>query len=198
MIAAVAIGEHAFWIASRASGILAIALMSFSVIVGLTMGGNLFRRVNRTARKSTGTETRDLARIHEYTSLAAMVAILTHGLLLLGDGYLHPSLGDIAVPFAIEYRPFYTGLGIIGGYLVMLLGLTYYLKDHIGAARWKRLHRFTIVGWLLAVVHVFGSGTDSSTAWLKYPMIGVCAAVAVLFLARIAQQRNTAQRPSTA
>lgn len=191
ILTAANIGEHAFWIASRAAGILAIALMSFSVIVGLTMGGNLLGRASRKLRSTTGTQTRDLARIHEYTSLAALIAIASHGLLLIGDGYLHPSLSQIAVPFTIEYRPFYTGLGIVGAYVAMLLGLTYYMKDRIGTARWKRLHRFTIIGWLLAVVHVFGAGTDTSDAWLKYPMVGVCATVAVLFVLRIRSARGS-------
>lgn len=197
-LATVSIGEHAFWIASRAAGIVAIALMSFSVIVGLTMAGNLFGRANRKLRSATGTQTRDLARMHEYASLAALIAISSHGLLLLGDSYLHPSISQIAVPFTIEYRPFYTGLGIIGGYIAMLLGLTYYLRDRIGSARWKRLHRFTIVGWLLAVVHVFGAGTDTSAAWLKYPMIAVCVAVALLFAARVSSGRAVAGRPHAA
>lgn len=197
-LATVSIGEHAFWIASRAAGIVAIALMSFSVIVGLTMGGNLLGRADRNLRSATGMQTRDLARIHEYTSLASMIAIASHGLLLLGDSYLHPSISQIAIPFSIEYRPFYTGLGIIGGYVAMLLGLTYYLKDRIGVARWKRLHRFTIVGWLLAVIHVFGSGTDTSAPWLKYPMIAVCVTVAALFAARVSSGRAAAARPNAA
>lgn len=189
--------DHVFWIASRASGVVAIALMSFSVIVGLTMGGGLLSRFKKQTRQRTGTETRDLMRIHEYASLAALIAIAAHGLTLLGDAFLHPALTDILVPFRIDHRPFFTGLGVIGAYVTFALGLSYYVRDRIGVARWKRLHRWTIAGWALAVIHVFGAGTDAGTAWLKYPMIAVCATVAVLFLLRVSQPRGGKPSQST-
>lgn len=183
-------GEHVFWIASRASGVVAIALMSFSVIVGLTMGGGLLSRFNKQTRQRTGTETRDLMRIHEYASLAALIAIAAHGLTLLSDSFLHPTLSQILIPFQIDHRPFFTGLGVIGAYVMAALGLSYYLRDRIGVARWKKLHRWTIAGWALSVIHVFGAGTDAGTDWLKYPMIAVCATVVVLFLLRVSQPRG--------
>lgn len=182
--------QHIFWIASRASGVVAIALMSFSVIIGLTMGGGLLSRFRKQTRQRTGTETRDLLRMHEYASLAALIAIAAHGLTLLGDGFLHPSFSEIVIPFQIDHRPFFTGLGVVGAYVTAALGLSYYLRDRVGVARWKQLHRWTVAGWLLAVIHVFGAGTDSGTAWLKYPMIGVCWTVAVLFVLRATQPRG--------
>ncbi len=182
--------EHIFWIASRASGIVAIALMTFSVVVGLMSGGRLLNRFGRNVRARTGTEQRDLTRMHEYTSLAAMLAIAVHALTLLGDGYLQPTITELVVPLAIDYRPIYTGLGIIGGYVVVILGLSHYARDRIGAARWKRLHRFVIVGWLLSVVHILGAGTDAGMAWLRLPLLTACAVVAVLFVLRISSTRT--------
>ena len=54
-----------------------------------------------------------------------------------------------------------------------MLGLSYYARARIGVARWRLLHRFTAVGWLLGVLHGIFEGTDAGTAWF---LIAVAAA----------------------
>lgn len=173
-------GSHAFWLASRASGVVAIAMLTFTVIVGLTIGGRL----------PFGFKARDLTRIHEFCSLAAIVAIVAHGALLLGDPWLAPTVTQLAVPFQLDYETIYTGLGITAGWIAMLLGLSYYVRDQIGLSRWKTLHRFTIVAYALSVVHVLGAGTDSGEAWLKWPLLASAGVVAVLFAMRMSGARG--------
>jgi hypothetical protein len=50
--------------------------------------------------------------LHERVALVALGALAAHGLVLLGDGFLHPGLGGIVVPFAMSYRPVWSGIGI--------------------------------------------------------------------------------------
>ena len=85
----------------------------------------------------------DLLAIHEVLSVSAIVAIVIHGIALLGDGYLKASLVDIAVPFAFSYKTLWTSIGIIAGWSMAILGLSYYVRHWIGAARWRKLHRLT-------------------------------------------------------
>jgi sulfoxide reductase heme-binding subunit YedZ len=92
-----------------------------------------------------------------------MVAV--HGLSLLGDSFLNPGLAGIAIPFVGAYRPLWTGLGIVAGYGLAVLGLTYYMRDRIGAARWRKLHRITALFWVLAIVHTIGAGSDAAQLW---------------------------------
>jgi predicted ferric reductase len=167
--------DHIFWLASRASGVVAIAMLTFTVIVGLALGG----------RMPFGFKARDLSRIHEYCSLAALVAIAAHGALLLGDPWLAPSLSQLLVPFKLDPHSFYTGLGIVGGWIAVILGLSYYLREKIGITLWKKLHRFSIAAWALSVVHVLGAGTDAGEAWLKMPLLVSSCVVVVLFAMRI-------------
>ena len=183
-------GQHAFWLASRATGIVAMVFLTFTVIVGLAQGGNLLGGFSTRFRERHGIKARDLTRIHEYASLAAIVLILSHGLLLLGDPWLSPTLTQIAVPFKLNYRPFYTGLGITAGWITVLLGLSYYMRDRIGQRRWKTIHRFTILGYALSIIHVLGAGTDSGAAWLRYPMLVSTCVVALLFSLRVTSSRN--------
>ena len=107
--------QYGWWLASRASGVVALALITASVAIGLTMAGKVMRR------PGIG---RKLKTLHEHTALAGLVAIAIHGITLLGDRWLHPGVTGILVPFQMGYRPVFTGLGILAGYLAAALGLT--------------------------------------------------------------------------
>lgn len=146
--------HHLFWITSRAAGGAALLLSSASVVLGLMMSSSR-RSPNR----------RDLRTLHEALSLTALAMVGLHGVTLLGDSYLSPGIGGIAIPFAGAYRPLWTGLGVLSGYGLAVLGLSYYLRDRIGASRWKRLHRLTALFWIAAIAHTLGAGSDAGQAW---------------------------------
>src|SRR5690349_5565679 len=101
-----------------------------------------------------------LRALHEHAALTGLVLIAVHGLTLLGDRWLHPGVRGIAVPFAMGYRPLYTGLGILAAYLAAALGLSFYARRRIGARRWRRLHRLSVAVYALGLVHALGAGTD--------------------------------------
>ena len=111
---ATATGPHLFWLASRAAGIAALVLSSLSVSVGLLMGGRFVKR--------RGT---DLKVTHEALSLATLAALVVHGVSLIGDSYLHPSLADVAVPFLSGYKTLWTSSGIVAFWALAILGLSY-------------------------------------------------------------------------
>jgi sulfoxide reductase heme-binding subunit YedZ len=132
---------------------------------------------------------------HERLALAALACIGAHGLLLLFDGWLRPGLTGILVPFTLGYRPMWTGLGIIGGYLIACLSLSFYARRRIGAARWRSAHRLAPIGFVLVFVHVLMAGTDARTVWLLAMAVGALIAVGLLLGLRIAQEpRQTGTR----
>jgi methionine sulfoxide reductase heme-binding subunit len=167
---------HLFWITSRAAGTGALVLSSASVTMGLAIGARW-----RPRGRGRGT---DLLALHEWLSLATLAAIAVHGLVLLGDGYLHPALADIAVPLHFSYRSFWVALGIIGGYGLAALGLTYYARARIGQARWRLLHRFTALFWILGVAHTLGAGTDAGQGWYLVLLTVVAGPPLLLLLGR--------------
>ncbi len=134
-------------------------------------------------------------KLHEDMALIALVAIVVHGLALLGDTWLKPGLSGIAVPFSMSYRPAFTGLGIIAGYLALLLGPSFYLRRLIGARRWRKLHRLTPIVWVLAAVHTLGSGTDGGTLWLRAVVLAPLPVLAYLLVVRLLTQRARARPP---
>jgi methionine sulfoxide reductase heme-binding subunit len=178
---ATAVGPHLFWITSRAAGIAALLLSSLSICIGLLMGGALLKR-----RRS------DLRATHEALSLATLTALAIHGLSLLGDGYLHPSLGDIAVPFLSAYKTLWTSVGIVAFWVLAVLGLSYYARARIGVQRWRTLHRFTALAWILGLAHSLGEGTDAGQAWFL-AMIAIVAVPAIaLLVVRLSSGRRAA------
>jgi sulfoxide reductase heme-binding subunit YedZ len=161
---------YLFWITSRAAGTAALLLSSLGVCVGLLMGGRLLRR--------RGAELRTA---HEALSLATLAAIAVHGLSLLGDGYLHPSVADIAVPFASAYKSGWTAAGIVAGWSLATFGLSFYARRWIGGRRWRKLHRFTVLAWALGLLHAVGEGTDSGQLWFL-AMVAIAAVPALMLL----------------
>jgi methionine sulfoxide reductase heme-binding subunit len=176
------IAPHLFWITSRAAGGAALLLASASVAVGLMMSS-----------KRPDANKRDLRAIHEALSLTTLAMVALHGLALLGDSYLNPGPAGIAIPFVGFYRPLWTALGIVAGYGLATLGLTYYLRDRIGAARWRRLHRLTAVFWLLAVAHTIGAGSDAAEWWFLLLSGALVVPAALLLTLRWAGRASDSQ-----
>lgn len=185
-VGAASVGPHIFWITSRAAGIAALVLSSASIGAGLLISG----------QGGSGKGLRSDARaLHEALSLATLVAIAVHGVALLGDHFLHPTILDISVPFTGGYRPFWTGLGITAGWALATLGLSYYARGWVGQSRWRALHRFTAVFWILGIAHSLGSGTDAGQPWFLIALAVSAIPALVLLLGRLS--RGYGERPGT-
>jgi len=128
--------QHLFWLASRSLGVIAMLLVSAAVACGLALSGRLSHRPGASAWLKTA---------HEALTLTSLGAIAGHGLLLLGDPYLHPGISGITLPFALAAQSAWTGIGI---------------------ATWRWLHRWTLLAYVMCLAHSIGSGTDASSPWM--------------------------------
>jgi methionine sulfoxide reductase heme-binding subunit len=162
---------HLFWLISRAAGFSALILASLAVSLGLLMSTKLLKRKGL-----------DLRFTHEILSLSTLVAIVVHAVALLGDKFLRPSIADITIPFVSSYKSVWTTIGIVSGWSLILLGLSYYARRSIGVARWRKLHRLTALAWLLGLGHALGEGTDAGQVWFL-AMVAIVAIPALGLLA---------------
>lgn len=178
-------GQHLFWIASRSFGIVAIVLVSLSVGLGLALSGKLMRGPGVPARVKT---------LHEAFAVSGLIAIVLHGLLLLGDPYLRPGLAGILLPFALTSQPIWTAIGIIAGWLAAIVTLSFYVRRLIGVALWRRLHRLTLAVYVLGIAHTLGSGTDAGSVWLL-GILGLTAAPIVVAGTHRALARGRRRQP---
>jgi len=180
---------HGWWLASRASGLVALVLVTISVGIGLAMAGKVMRRPGLS---------RKLLAVHEHTALAGLVAIAVHGITLLGDPWLHPGVAGVTVPFAMGYRPLAVALGIAGGYAAALLGLSYYLRKRIGARLWRKAHRATVLVYVLGLAHAFTAGTDATTVWFRWWVLMTAPVIAGLFIHRVLSGATKKAKATTA
>ncbi len=167
---------HGWWLASRASGLVALVLVTISVGLGLMMAGKVMRRPGLS---------RKLLAVHEYTALAGLIAIAVHGITLLGDPWLNPGVAGVTVPFAMSFKTAFTGLGVIAGYLAAFLGLSFYLRKRVGPKLWRKAHRATILVYVLGLGHALGAGTDASTVWFRWWVILTAPLIGGLFVYRV-------------
>jgi sulfoxide reductase heme-binding subunit YedZ len=175
---------YLFWITSRAAGFAALVLASLAVSLGLLMSTKLLKG-----------RTTELRTAHDTLALSTIVAIVVHAAALLADSYVHFSVADITIPFLSSYKTIWTSIGIVAGWGLALLGLSYYARRWVGAVRWRKLHRFTALAWLAGLVHALGEGTDAGQVWFL-AMIALVAIPALgLLFTRLARSAGAGAAP---
>src|SRR5205085_6605959 len=116
-------------------------------------------------------------------------AIGVHGLAILADPWLQPGLPGVLIPLQAGYRPLAVAAGIVAAYGLGALGLSYYLRSRLGPARWRKLHRWTALFWVLAVIHGFTAGSDAGAPWFIGAVALVTAPAAALLVLRLLSRR---------
>ena len=160
------------WTTSRASGIAALLCASLAIAAGVLM-----------ALKPIGLRRGrlELRTAHEALALATFALLAVHAVSLFLDPVLRPGLAGILLPFGSAYERLGTALGQLAAYGMLGLGLTFYVRRHLGSQRWRRAHRFVPVFWGLAVGHALLTGTDARSWWFLVSLgAPVLAAVALL------------------
>jgi methionine sulfoxide reductase heme-binding subunit len=144
------------WYTARAGGLLAFALLTASVVLGLTLSGRArLRRWPRFAVED----------VHRFAGLLAGTFVGIHVLALLVDSYVPFSLTQVLVPGTASYRPLATALGVVGLELLAALAVANRYRKRLSYRFWRRTHYLNFAVWSLALVHGIASGTDSGTPW---------------------------------
>jgi len=170
------------WYVDRAGGLVAFALLTVSVILGILLSGRARSSWPRFA----------LEDVHRFAGILAGVFIAVHGVGVLLDGYFHFSLADLIVPGTAPYRPLATALGVVAAELLAALAVTNRLRKTISYAAWRRLHYLNFAVWLLALFHGIAAGSDSDTLWALAFYTVAAGSVAALTLWRVLRLRPRA------
>ena len=165
--------DPTFWLLARASGLTAYALLTVSVLAGLTVKS---RPLGTRIRAAVVTD------LHKFVSLLALSAIVLHGLTLTLDSSVRMPIAALLVPGLSPYRPLATGVGIVGAELMLMIYISFSLRRRIGVRNWRRLHYLTFAVFGAASVHGLGAGTDR---WAFGLYAGSVAAVAALTVWRV-------------
>ena len=144
------------WYVARASGMVAFALLTTTIAIGLLMSGRA--RLRRWPRFA-------IEDVHRFASLLTWSFVGIHVLALLVDSYLPFTVADLLVPGIAPYRPVATALGIVAMELLAALALANVLRTRISYRFWRRTHYLNFAVWLLVLGHGITAGSDSDTLW---------------------------------
>jgi len=169
------------WYVARASGLVAFALLTSTVALGLVMSGRArLRRWPRFAVED----------VHRFASLLTWSFVSVHALALLTDSYLTFSFADLVVPGVAPYRPLDTALGVVAAELLAALALANLLRPRLPYRAWRRTHYLNFAVWLLALAHGVTAGSDSDTVWALSLYVLSASLVAGLTAWRILATRS--------
>jgi sulfoxide reductase heme-binding subunit YedZ len=168
-----ATSSTALWYTTRATGIVALVLLTGTMVLGILTAGRA-----RTRSWPAFAQ----ADLHKRVSLLAMAFLALHVLTAVLDTYVNVGWGAIIVPFASPYRPVWTGLGTVGVDLLLAVAISSALRQRIGAGTWRGIHWLAYGSWPVAMAHSLGMGTDASRAW----MAGLAAACSMAVLGSLA------------
>jgi predicted ferric reductase len=147
----------AYWYLARSSAWVAYLLLWGSMIWGLLI-------TSKAARLWPGNPaTYD---VHQFISLLGIAFALFHGLILTGDRYINFSVMQVFIPFSNPaYRPLWVGIGQIGFYTMVIVGLSFYVRRAITPRVWRLIHYLSFGTFLFVLIHGITSGTDSAQPW---------------------------------
>ncbi len=148
--------DHTFWYISRAAGLSAYLMLFLNVVLGLAVNTRIMDALVARWRSFD---------LHEFTALLAMGLLAIHGLSLLGDQYIGFTLPQILIPINLPYRPFWTAMGIIAFYLLVLVTASSYIRKQLGYKTWRAIHYMSFAAYIMGLAHGIMAGTDSSMPW---------------------------------
>ena len=145
------------WYAARAAGIAAYLLLSFGVLLGLTMAGR------KSLRRWPKFAVED---VHRFVGLLVGTFVIIHVVTIAIDAWLPFSIGSILVPLLSRYRAIWVALGVVAAELLLALAVTNHYRDRLDYRFWRHAHYLNLLVWTAATLHGIGSGTDRSAPWL--------------------------------
>jgi sulfoxide reductase heme-binding subunit YedZ len=162
-------GTTAFWYASRATGVVALVLLTAVLVLGIL--------VNRQGRLP-GLPRFAVTSLHRNISLLAVAFIAVHVLTAVLDTYVSIPLASAVIPFDSGYERLWLGLGAISFDLMLALIITSLVRGHLNRILWRAIHLLAYLSWPVAFAHSIGSSKDLQHGWLLYLAIA-CALVVV-------------------
>jgi len=175
----------AFWYASRATGIVALLLLTVVLVLGVL--------VNRQGRLP-GLPRFAVTDIHRNLSLLSVAFIAVHIGTAVLDTYVHIPLLSAVVPFTSGYERLWLGLGAISVDLMVAMIVTSLLRGRLNRILWRAVHLLAYASWPVAFAHSLGSSTDLQQGWLLVLAIACAAVVAAAVAFRLAHAARQVPR----
>jgi ferredoxin-NADP reductase len=177
---------HLWWYITRASAIIAWALMTLSVVWGTLLSTRVLRKVDNPSW---------LQDLHRYLGGTAIVMVVAHMVSLMLDGWLHFSAAAVLVPFATDYRALPVAIGILAFYLLIAVQGSSLLMRWLPRRFWKVVHYTSYLVVVLVSFHAGLTGTDVGALWYRAVAISIIGLSVIAVLVRVIAGNRAAARP---
>jgi predicted ferric reductase len=182
------IGSQLAWHVSRASGLVAWALLAASVGWGLLLSTRVLGRH----------PTRPwLLELHRFLSGGAVLFVVVHLAGLLADTYVHFTIADLLVPMASPWRPGAVAWGVVALYLLAAVELTSLVMERLPRGVWRTVHFSSFALFVLATVHGLLAGTDRGNLVVQVLTFVGCGEIVALIALRLYYRRSQFRSAST-
>jgi DMSO/TMAO reductase YedYZ heme-binding membrane subunit len=176
-----------WWYVARASGIVAWLFLSASVIWGVILSTKAFPERRRPAW---------LLDLHRWLGGLTMSFVAVHLLALVADNYTHFDLGDLAIPYASDWKPGAVAVGVVAAWFLVAVELTSFAMKRLPRRVWHSIHLTSYAVFWLASIHAALAGTDRSLGLYQVTAAASIVAVAWALLYRLNTRRaNNRTRP---
>jgi methionine sulfoxide reductase heme-binding subunit len=156
--------SEAMWAFGRISGIVALVLLTGSVVLGI---------LTRSGRPLPGLPRFSISLLHRNIALLSSIFLVLHVGSLMLDSYAKLSVVDVFVPFLGAFKPFWQGLGTVALDLLVAIVITSLFRKRLGVGLFKAIHWLTYAMWPIALVHAIGNGTNGTSGWFL-ALSGLC------------------------
>jgi methionine sulfoxide reductase heme-binding subunit len=175
----------ALWYASRATGVVALLLMTAVVLIGLL--------VTRQGRLP-GLPRFAVTGLHRNLSLVAVVFVGLHVLTAIADSYVTIPLTAVVVPLASPYERLWVGLGAVSLDITVAVIVTSLLRRHLSRRVWRAVHLLAYLSWPVAWLHSITASHDLLHGWMFVIGIGCALLVAAGVIWRLADAARDVPR----
>lgn len=159
--------EIDLWYTTRASGIVALVLLTATMFLGILVAGRAKSSLPAFAR----------ADIHRRLSIVTIAFLAMHVLTSVLDSFVNVGWPAVVLPFMSSYHRFWLALGTIGVDLFLAVAISSAFRQWISARTWRRLHWLAYLSWPVAVAHTLGMGTDTKLDWMLVLVAGCIASI---------------------
>ena len=153
------------WLAGRATGITAYALLTVLVSFGLIL--------SHPTNQSTWKLSKRLFPWHENLFVFVVAFLVAHVVSVILDPYAGVGIAGSFIPGLSAYRTAPVALGTLGLYAALVSGITGRWTKLLPQGLWLKIHRFSLVAWIMSWMHGILAGTDSAALLPMYLATGL-------------------------